>query len=625
MKNLYSRITNSFRQNNYISETSKLDIVEQYKINSHKIHIENQPFRLSGLLHILTNKISAPLQMHRHQLYYDIDKNVSRYIIGDNDYIEQILEPLLHQLILLNYDSEIIINISKYKEEFIVFDLYNPKGVLPKTLCKAYKRGENDKGHEDKLAIFTKAKNIAEAMGGSLTPKSSAWSGTHVVFKLPYIKDENSRSHQEKLKEYLSEKRALFVGETKHETKQVQYIFDTYNMEVEHMVLEEFDRKKPNLNAYFIVILHSNDLLPKHINYLKMLQQYKKNTFKLIVIHRLFEENSKIERTNAIADAELYTPIIIGDVEEILYQMFILNSKAVKETDTIQVFDPSTFVISGNKHLTKTDMEYFKGAHIAVAEDSKIDQRIMRNILDIEGVELFMVSNGQALIELLEKEDIDIVFLDINMPVMDGLTATKIIRSELKWKKLPIISISSMAFGHEIRAMKLAGMNASVAKPISAQNIYQALERFLKITPAMQARYAKNVRLQNYPSVYRGDSTVLDVIKGIEEVGGKLQYIELLNETLEVLKDSQEEFTKMVMSGEYAALKTFAQSMVPLYSNIHASEMTKMFKEILVYLSSYSTKGYLSDYISLYDKNRQRLEEEAEAFKETFFENTTLS
>jgi len=65
-------------------------------------------------------------------------------------------------------------------------------------------------------------------------------------------------------------------------------------------------------------------------------------------------------------------------------------------------------------------MEYFRGAHIAVAEDSKVDQRVMRNILDVDGIRIFMVDNGKAMIDLLKTEEIDIIFTDINMPIMDG-------------------------------------------------------------------------------------------------------------------------------------------------------------------------------------------------------------
>ena len=626
MKKLYDRITDTFKHSGEETTTlatpssSSPDVLEQYKIEKQKIKIENQPFRLSGLLHILTNKISEKLKYHRHQLYYDIDKEVARYIVGDNDYIEQILKPLMEQLITLNSDAEIILHISKEKERYIVFDLSNPDGELPKALCNGLNENTvSENEYTEILTIFNKAKNIAEAMQGSLAVECSRRSGTHFIFKLPYIQDEDARSNRNQLKDFLSGKRALFIGNTKYETQRAQYIFGTFGLEIVNMSFDEFDSKKPDLDRYFMVILRSADLSYKHVSFLKMLRQNPNIGFKLIIIHELFEEESKIAMTKPIADAELYSPIIIGDVEEILYQMFIRKSKAVTGISNMQVFDPSTFVVKGNKEPTRKDMEHFRGAHIAVAEDSKVDQRIIRNILDVDGIKLFMVNNGKELLDLLRKEEIDIVLTDINMPIMNGLTVTREIRSVDKWKDLPIVSISSMAFVHEIEAMKEAGMDGSITKPITAQDLYRALEQFLKITPEMQARYARNVRQRDLAS-YDGNPAILDVEKGIEETGNKMEYLELLNETMEVLEDGEEELRTLILEGEYMALKTFTQSMIRLYSNIHAPEMVNMFKEILMYLSTNTTMRYLSEYIHLYAKNRKHLKKEIEKLKAFFAE-----
>ena len=623
MKKIYDRIVNIFKHLGGDTDVHTTpsdihaDVLEQYKIANKKIKIDNQPFRLSGLLHILTNKISNNLKYHRHKLYYDIDKEVARYIVGDNDYIEQILKPLLDQLIILNSDSRIVLHISKEENRFIVFDLYNPDAVMSRALCKILKNKKAPKEeHMGTLKLFTKARNIAEAMGGSLDVECSKRNGTHFIFKLPYIEDKNARSNKYRLKNVLSGEKALFIGNTKYETEKVAYILEHFEVQTETITLEEFNTKKPDLDKYLMVVLRSSDFSSKHMIFFRTLQQNQKKNFKLITIHDLFEEESKVEMAKSIADAELYCPIIIGDVEEILYQIFILKSKAVKGVSNKKAFNPTRFVIKGDKPLEKKDMERFRGAHIAVAEDSKIDQRILRHILDIEGVRVFIVSNGKELIELLEKEEIDMVFTDVNMPVMDGLTATKAIRSMPKWKNLPIISISSMSFGHEIQAMEVAGMDAAIPKPISARNIYTALEKYLKVSPATQVKHTKRKKKQQTDlSDYKGNPAILDVKKGIAETESKLAYMELLNETMETLEDSEEEFKKLIFRGEYIALKAFVRSMVRLYSNIHATEMAEMFEEIMLYLSTNNSKKHLPDYIILFAKNKKRLQKEIEAYR----------
>jgi len=390
MKTLYNRVINRLKQLGKkqtkpltTSATEDIlsasDILESYRIETKTIKIENQPFRLSGLLHILTNKISNPLKEQRHRLYYDVDCEVGRYIVGDNDYIEQVLQPIMQYLVMLNSQSEVVLHISKEKERAIVFDAYNP--------------------HATVLLEF----------------KSSKRTGTHFIFSIPYIADKNTKSNQEKLKRELKNKRALFIGKDPYDTKRVQYIFNIFGLKIEHMELDIFEQKKPDLSKYDMAILRSADLMPKHIGFFKNFRQRQKEHFKLIITHELFESEQRIEMTKPIADAELYNPVIVGDVEEILNQMFILKSKAVKGISNMEVFDPSSFIVSGKRTPSKQDMEYFRGAHIAVAEDSKVDQRVMRNILDVDGIRIFMVDNGKAMIDLLKTEEIDIIFTDINL------------------------------------------------------------------------------------------------------------------------------------------------------------------------------------------------------------------
>ena len=595
------------------SKSANPELVEQYRIDMKKIKIENQPFRLSGMLHILTNKISEQLKTSGHQLHYDVDNEVGRYIVGDNDYIEQVLEALMEEVIAMNSNQEVVLHISKEKEQYIVFDVYNPTAVLSKTELEHYMSTTAGQEADKRLGTFIKARNIAEAMGGSIEIKSSKRNGTHFIFKIPYIEDRDNRSNQEKLKKFLTGKKALFIGKTKYETKRAQYIFDTFGIKIEHMNLSDFESKKPDLKKYDMAILRSSSLTPKHISFFKKIHQSGKKDFKTIIVHELFEDEKTINFSKPIADAELYNPTIIGDVEEILYQMFILKSKAVKGISNMDTFNSDTFAIKGTRDFSEEDLQKFRGAHIAVAEDSKVDMRVMRNILNnIDGIKLFTVNNGIELMDLLEKEEIDFIFADINMPLLDGLTMTRRIRSKPKWEHIPIISISSMAFKQEVRAMQLAGMNAAITKPITAQDVYTALEKFLTITPKIEMRLTQ---CHSQDLDYKCNTYVLNVEKGAEDAGSPENYLELLQETMDLLQGSDEKLKTLIKNEEYSSLKEFSHSMLELYGNIQANEMVKMFEELTYYLSS-RKKPYLMEYTMLYKKNMQRLQDEIDALEQ---------
>lgn len=591
-------------------EAENINVIEKYRLEMRKIKIDNQPFRVSGLLHILTNKLSDTLKTHDHTLYYDVQSDVGRYIIGDNDYLEQVLEIVLTNTLKLNRDAEISLEISKVKNKFLAFEVTNNTGFMKSDDVKEYMHATRTLSTmSPSLLSFIKAKKIVEAMEGSIELKSSRISGTHYIIHIPYYEDTENRSKQKELKRFLEGKKALFIGKDKYDTKRAQYIFQTYGIKIENMKLTDFENKKPDLSGYDMAILRSLDITYNHISFFKNIYHDKNSNFKIIIVHELFESEEKINLSKSIAHAELFNPTVIGDVEEILYQMFMLQSHAVKGINNMEIFNANDFVLKAYNKNLEENLENYRGAHVAVVEDSKVDQRIMRNILkNIEGLVLFNLTNGEEMIELLEKEEIDLIFSDINMPVMDGLTMTKKIREVEKWRDIPIVSISSMAFGHEVKEMQLAGMNASIAKPIVVEEVHEALKRFIMMTPELQERRAKS---KQKALLYNKE--VLDIDTALKEADSELVYQENLEETIKILEEAKEDFTKMIYAGEYRALAEFSKSAIEICEVVHAQEMMKMFHELLTFVTQ-KQKVYLIEYTFLYKKNCKRLRDEIEKY-----------
>ncbi len=590
-------------------ETTDINLVKQYKQEISDIKIENQPFRISGLLHILTNKLTPCLKENAHTIYYDVDKGVGRYIVGDNDYLEQVLSILLNHACLLNRNAEIVLKISKIKNDFLLFDIVNEKSFIDK---KAYQQYNNAfqvmSTQSQQLNNFVKAKMIVDAMQGKLEVTSNKRSGTLYTFKIPYYEDENDKNHQEELKKILNGKKALFIGRDKYDTQRTQYIFETYGMYMHNLKLDDFEKKKPDLSRYDMAIIRSTDLSYKHISFFKNIAQDTTSNFKMIIVHELFEEEEKIKLSKPIADAELYSPIIIGDVEEILYQIFILKSKAVKGINNIEIFNTEKFIVKGDYTYEDNNLEYFRGANIAIVEDSKVDEKILQNILNQEGITLFCMNNGLEMLELLEREEIDIIFTDINMPIMDGILMTKKIRTMEKFKTLPIISISSMAFTHELKKMELAGMNAAITKPIDVNDVHMALKNFLIMTEKIRMRTKNRNQIS-----FSFNKDVLDVSKGVEHSGGNLKYYEKLLQIIDELKDSRESFENMIHAEEFVALGKYARDTLDKYEVIYASEMVKMFKDLMYFISQ-RQRTHLVNYIDIYKKNWEELEAEVEKY-----------
>lgn len=106
---------------------------------------------------------------------------------------------------------------------------------------------------------------------------------------------------------------------------------------------------------------------------------------------------------------------------------------------------------------------------VLIAEDSSVIQNLAKKILEFQNFEIHAVKNGQQVLEILEKEAFDILLLDINMPVMDGMECAKAIRAseDATIAAIPMIAITGNARNYSMEDFKEAGFNDMLAKPLN--------------------------------------------------------------------------------------------------------------------------------------------------------------
>ncbi len=117
---------------------------------------------------------------------------------------------------------------------------------------------------------------------------------------------------------------------------------------------------------------------------------------------------------------------------------------------------------------------------IIIAEDSSVIQNITKRILSAQNFEIKSVKNGQQVLDLLEKEDIDIILMDINMPVMDGIECTKKIRNlaDTGKSQIPIIAITGNAMNLSEQEYKDLGINEFLQKPLNFDELVNVVKKY---------------------------------------------------------------------------------------------------------------------------------------------------
>jgi len=144
------------------------------------------------------------------------------------------------------------------------------------------------------------------------------------------------------------------------------------------------------------------------------------------------------------------------------------SREPIEETENI---DPADFII-------------FKGSRLLIVEDNFINQKILLSALKKSGIDISIVNNGQEALDLLfaKKYVFDLVLMDINMPVMDGYTATQKIREDQYFDSLPIVTFTAFNYftrGNEIKKMFELGVNAYITKPLIIGQLYTVLNIYL--------------------------------------------------------------------------------------------------------------------------------------------------
>ena len=116
---------------------------------------------------------------------------------------------------------------------------------------------------------------------------------------------------------------------------------------------------------------------------------------------------------------------------------------------------------------------------IIVAEDSSVIQNLTKKILSQLNYEISSVKNGQQVLDLLEKDNFDLVLLDIHMPVMDGLECAKKVRSmEGSNQQIPIVAITGNANNYTMENFEEAGINAFIPKPLNYDSVVEMVKKY---------------------------------------------------------------------------------------------------------------------------------------------------
>lgn len=220
---------------------------------------------------------------------------------------------------------------------------------------------------------------------------------------------------------------------------------------------------------------------------------------------------------------------------------------------------------------------------ILVAEDNRTNQKVVAKILERAGHSAIIVNDGEAALDMLEAHDFDLVLMDVNMPVLNGIEATKLYRfASLGRPRVPIVALTADATEDVGRRCAEAGMDACVTKPIEPHRLLAIIRTLVKNARNKPHSSSNTIEITGTASVHAANhistASVVDLptINALESLGGKDFVDELAAQFLGDAADILRALTEITMSGDAQAFREQVHTLRSAAANIGASRIYEM-------------------------------------------------
>ena len=465
--------------NNLISIIN--DILDLSKIESGKMDIEQIPFNLRETIENILDLFTLEASRKSIELVYLIDTKVPEYIVGDPVRIRQVLSNLVNNALKFTESGEVFLRVFYKAPETVdlgqSFELYfsvrdTGIGIHKEKQHKLFedfsqidpsitrKFGGTGLG----LAI---CKQLTELMGGSIAVESEIGNGSTFTFSiLTQAADAAIPIPSEKVDlQHLKGMQVLIIDDNATNRSIIQGQISNWKM-IPHLfasgpeALEWLENHPPP----DIILV---DFLMKGMDGVMLAKVLKKNEQLANIPILLLSSAGRINK--GIKRQKLFSEILVKPV----HQSTLLD--AIRRNLFPVLEDPS------EKSFPNPDKELAKEfpMRILVADDNAVNQKLIRKILEIMGYEPEIVFDGRLAIEKMEQQDYDLVFMDVQMPDLDGLTATKYIRSQFDPNSQPvIIAMTANALVGDREKCLDAGMDDYISKPFKKNQVVEVIKKY---------------------------------------------------------------------------------------------------------------------------------------------------
>jgi len=517
------------------------DILDFSKIEAGKMDMEAVDFQLEDTLENISTLVGIKTQEKGLELLFKIDPSVPRALVGDPLRLGQILINLSNNAVKFTDTGEIVVATELVKKDkarvtlkFSVHDtgigmtaeqaakLFQPFAQADSSTTRKY--GGTGLG-------LTISKRLAEMMGGKIWVESNPGQGSTFSFTADLGLGKERAKKRFKPASELRGMKVLVVDDNATSRSILQEMLESFSFEVslassgEEGIteLEAARKDKP----FELVIM-----------------DWKMPGMDGIEASRRIKGHNGLGKIPAIILVTAYgREEVMQQVEQVGLEGFLLKpvSPSMLFDAIMQAFGeavPASSRIARRHEQEAEALKHIRGAKLLLVEDNEINQQVAREILEGAGLNVTIATNGQEAVNAVKENNYDAVLMDVQMPVMDGYTATREIRNlKSEIRNVPVIAMTAHAMaGDEDKSLQ-AGMNGHVTKPIDPDQLFATLQKWIQPTenrattqrPAVSVAPSGKDKVVSIDGALPGSLPGFDLADGLKRLqGNKKLYRKLL-------------------------------------------------------------------------------------------------
>jgi PAS domain S-box-containing protein len=474
------------KQENYLRKVDKAatallgvlnDILDYSKIEAGKLDIDAVAFDLEDAVYGAVQLFMPAVEEKRVGLFIEIDRDVPVSLIGDPLRLGQILNNLVGNAVKFTERGEIHVTATLLDRSGVEATLQiavsdTGIGMSPEQidlLFQSFTQADTSitrrfGGSGLGLAI---CRHLVEMMGGRISAVGTEGQGSVFTFTIRALVEKDREPAPG-----LAGLRALVVDDQEASLAVLCDILESWRIRT--MMIRDPVAVLPAIEQ----------------------AEWEGDPFRLLILDWKMPELSGLEVARRIRGTAAQLPTVImvtaHDRDHLLDEagdcaLAAILTKPVApsllQEAIMRSLDPSRRPVSApaaDDEALAALVQPLAGAKILLVEDNALNREVASDLLTNAGFRVDIAENGRIAVDRAAQETFDAILMDLHMPVMDGLQATRLIRATLSGQAVPIIAMSAAAMDRDRAACVEAGMNDHVAKPIMLRELFGALSQHIK-------------------------------------------------------------------------------------------------------------------------------------------------